>query len=231
MERVTVRDLALDPAERQVHLRQSPGRVIRLLAVDRDVGLRLAAVAVPLGVGADELDGLHKHSGRAAARVVNATFVWFKHLDQKLDHRARGVELAALLSLGVRELRKEVLVHAAQHVLGSTRLIADLDVRNHVDQLTEPSLVERWAGVILGQHAFERRVVALDPRHGVVYQLTNRRLLGLGLQMLPAGLGGHPEDVVRAILVGVFGVSAFDLLGFEVRVVLLEGVGDVLQED
>jgi hypothetical protein len=47
----------------------------------------------------------------------------------------------------------------------------------------------------------------------------------------PAGFGRYPEDAFGAVLVGVFGVGAFSDPGFELRVVLLEGVGDVLQED
>ncbi len=39
-----------------------PRRVVRLLPVDADVGLRLAAVPVPARVGADEPDRLHEHA-------------------------------------------------------------------------------------------------------------------------------------------------------------------------
>ena len=92
-------------------------------------------------------------------------------------------------------------------------------------------LVERGAGVVLGQHALERRVVALDAGHRVVDELADGGLLGLRLQVRPARLGRHPEDVLRAVLVGVLGVGALRLLGFELRVLLLEGVGDVLEED
>ena len=49
--------------------------------------------------------------------------------------------------------------------------------------------------------------------------------------MRPARLGRHPEDVERAVLVGVFGVGALRLLGYELGVMLLESVGDVLEKD
>ena len=44
---------------------------------------------------------------------------------------------------------------------------------------------------------------------------------------------GHPEDVLGAVFVGVFGVGArvVALAGDEFGAVFLEGVGDVLQED
>ena len=47
----------------------------------------------------------------------------------------------------------------------------------------------------------------------------------------PAGLLGHPEDAVGAVLVGVLGVGAVGAVGLELGVLRLEGVGDVLQED
>ena len=53
----------------------------------------------------------------------------------------------------------------------------------------------------------------------------------LGLEMGPARLGRHPEDVLGGVLVSVLRVGALGPLGFEPGVHLLEGVGDVLQED
>ena len=179
----------------------------------RDVGLGLAAVAVALGVRADELHRLHEHARGAAAGVVHPAPVGLEHLDQQLDHAARRVELAALLALGAGELGEEVLVDAAEHVLGAARLVADPDVADQVDELAEALLVERGTGVVLGQHALERRVVALDAGHGVVHELADGGLLGLGLEVRPARLGRHPEDVQRAVFVRVFGVGALRLLG------------------
>ena len=55
---------------------------------------------------------------------------------------------------------------------------AEADVADEVDELAEALLVEAGAGVVLGQHALERRVVALDGDHRVVDELADRRLLG-----------------------------------------------------
>jgi len=49
--------------------------------------------------------------------------------------------------------------------------------------------------------------------------------------MRPARLGRHPEDVFGAVFVGVFRIGALGLLGLKPGMHLLEGVGDVLQED
>ncbi len=45
---------------------------------------------------------------------------------------------------------------------------AERDVADQIDELAEPLLVETGAGVVLGQHALERGVVALDRAHRVV---------------------------------------------------------------
>ena len=107
------------------------------------------------------------------------------------------------------------------------------DGADQVDELAEALLVERGAGVVLGQHALERGVVALDRDHRVVDELADGRLLGAGLQVRPAAPRRHPEDVLGAVLVRVFGIGAgvVAFAGDELGVLLLEGVGDVLEED
>ena len=97
--------------------------------------------------------------------------------------------------------------------------------------LAEALLVEGGAGVLLGEHVLERLVVPLDGGHGVVDQLPDGGLLGLRLQVRPARLRRHPEDALRAVLVGVLGVGPLVLLRLKLRVGLLEGIGDVLEED
>ncbi len=97
--------------------------------------------------------------------------------------------------------------------------------------MTEPLLVECRAGVVFGQHALERRVVALDAGHRVIHELADRRLTGLRLQVRPARLGRHPEDVLGAVFVRVFGVRAQCLFRHERGMLLLEGVGDVFKEE
>ena len=102
---VPMGNLPLDAANGEVHLREPPGRIIRLLAVDADVAVRPPAVAVAAGVRVDELDRLNEHARGAAARVVDPAFVGLQHFDQELDDAARGVEFPAFLSFRVRELR------------------------------------------------------------------------------------------------------------------------------
>ena len=116
----------------------------------------------------DELLAADKHAARAAAGIVDAALVGREHLDQHADDAGRRVELPALLALGAGELREEILVDAAQNVLGAVSRTAETDVADQVDELAEPLLVEAGAAVVLGQHALERGVVALDGGHRVV---------------------------------------------------------------
>jgi hypothetical protein len=125
---------------------------------------------------------------------------------------------------------RKVFVDAAEQVLGAAGFVPHLDVADHVDQLAQALLVERGAGVVLGQHALQRRVVALDAGHRVVDQLADGALARLRLENRPARLGRHPEDALRAVLVGILGVGAFGFFGQQRGVLLLEGIGDVLQE-
>ena len=228
VETVAMLDPALDAADGEVHLGQPPGRVVGFLPVDRDVVLRPAAVAGRMR--ADEVDGLHEHAGRTAAGIVNPAPVRLDHLHQQPDHAARGVELAALLALGAGELRQEIFVDAAEHVPRAGLRIPHPDIAYHVDELPEPLLVERLAGVILRQHILERRVVALDGGHRTVDDLADDRLPRLRLEMAPAGVRRYPEDVLREILVAVLG-SLRAPFGQDRGMALLEGVGDVLEED
>ena len=105
------------------------------------------------------------------------------------------------------------------------------NVADQIDELAESRLVESGPCVLLGQYAFERWVVPLDAGHCVVHDLADRRLAGLRFQVRPARFGRHPEDVLGAIFVGVFRVRAARLLGDELRVLLLERIRDVLEED
>ena len=224
VEAVAVVNVGVDAADGQVHLGQPPRGVVRLLAVDADV-------AQPAAVGLHELLRLDEHAAGAAAGVVDAAAVGGQHLHQQPDDRGGRVELAALLALGAGELRQEVLVDAAEDVLRPAGRVPQADVADQVDELAEALLVQVGPGVLLGQHALERRVVALDGRHGVVDRLADGRLPRFGPQPRPARLRRHPEDVGRPILIGVFGVGPLVAFRLQRRVALLEGVGDVLEED
>ena len=95
--------------------------------------------------------------------------------------------------------------------LERSSLAAQADGGDQVDQFAQALLVERRPGVVLGQNALEPGVVALDGNHRVVDDLADGRLLGLALQVRPAGLLRHPEDVLGAVFVGIFGVGPLAL--------------------
>ena len=224
-------EVGLDAAQGEVHDGEAAGGGVALLAVDADVA-ELAAV------GFDEFFRLHEHAAGAAGGVVDAAFVGGEHLDEAAHDAGRGVELAAVLALGAGEAGEEILVDAAEQIDGAVGLLAlagggECDGGDEVDEFAEALLVEAGAGVVLGQDAFEARVVALDGDHGVVHGLADGGLLGAGLEVGPAGIGGHPEDVLGFVFVRVFGIGpgVVALAGEELGAVFLEGVGDVFEED
>jgi hypothetical protein len=136
-------EVALDAANRQVHLRQPPGGVVGFLAVDRDV-------ADAPAVGFDEALGLDEHPAGAATGVEGATFVGGEHRHEQPDDAVGGIELAALFALRAGELGEEVFVDAPQDVAGAVGGVAQADVGDEVNELAEALLVEARVGVVLG---------------------------------------------------------------------------------
>ena len=94
-------------------------------------------------------------------------------------------------------------------------------------------LVERGAGVVLGQHALEARVVALDGDHGVVHDLADGGLRGAILQVAPACHRRYPEYILGFVFILIFrvGPRVVAFARHELGAVFLEAVGDVFQED
>ena len=93
-----------------------------------------------------------------------------------------GIELSTALALGAGEAGKEVLVDAAQGVLGPVGGAAQGDAADQVDDLSQALLVETRAGVVLGQYPLEAGVVALDGSHGVVDNTADGGLRCAGLE-------------------------------------------------
>ena len=202
---VFLADVGLDAADGQIHDGEAARGGVALLAVDGDVA-ELAAV------GFDEFFRLHEHAAGAARGVVDAAFVGREHLDEAAHDAGRRVELAAVLALGAGEAGEEILIHAAEQIDRAVRLLAlagggEFDRGDEVDEFAEALFVEAGAGVVLGQDALEARVVALDGDHGVVHGLADGRLLCAGLEVGPAGIGGHPEDVLGLVFVRVLGIG------------------------
>ena len=67
----------------------------------------------------DEFFAGHEHAAGAAARIVDAALVGRENLDQHADDARRRVELATLLAFRAGELRQEILIDAAESVLGA----------------------------------------------------------------------------------------------------------------
>ncbi len=215
-------DVGIDPAHRQVHHAEPPSRMVRFLTIDSNV-----ADASPVVL--DELFGLHEHAARPAARVVYAPIMRLQHLDHRSHDRARRVELSPALAFCTGELAEEVFIDAAEHVAALPLVGLEADAGDKVDQLAQHDGVERRAGVVLRQHAFERRVHLLDLEHRLVDQLSDTGLLGAGLEVRPARGLWHPEDVVGPVFVLV--LDAVRILFFEFGTLGHEAIGNMLEED
>lgn len=82
--------------------------------------------------------------------------------------------------------------------------------------------IERFAGVILREHASQRRVLLLDGEHRFINQLADGWLLGFRFEVRPACGLWNPEDVFAGVLVAIFGIGV--RLVRQLRVLLLERV-------
>jgi hypothetical protein len=118
-----------------------------------------------------------------------------------------------------------------EDITSFSRLAANLQVREVGNQPPELHLVERGPRVLLRQHAVEGGVLAFERHHRVVDQLADRGIGRPVLQHRPARILRHPEEPDRRILVAVLGIGAVRFLRHEVGMVLVEGVGDVFEED
>ncbi len=100
-------EIRFDATQSEVHDRQPARGRVALLAIDADVA-ELATV------GLDEFFRLNKHSTRAAAWIIDATFVRTEHFDEAPHDTGGRVELTTVLALGAGEASQKVLVDAAE---------------------------------------------------------------------------------------------------------------------
>ena len=121
---------------------------------------------------------------------------------------------------------------------------AEANGGDQVDQLAEAAGFELAAAEALVEDALQARVVGLDGFQRRVDAHADVGLLGLGADRLPAGGGRHPEHVGHGVVVAFFqrfgvvgGVGQVEVAGFvpecglQLGAALVEGIGDVLQED
>src|SRR5947207_87287 len=102
----------------------------------------------------DELFALYEEAAGAAAGVIDAGIpTRFEHLDQEFNHALRGVEIASSSTLRRCEPLEEILIDLTEPILALVFLSTDPDVREQVDDLAEPDLVERRPGVVTRKHA------------------------------------------------------------------------------
>ena len=100
---------AVDTANSEVNLCQTPSGLVALLTVDRDI----LYTALMLG---NKSFGLHKHTTGTTTGIQNPAFVGFKHCYKQFNNAAWRVELPALLAFGESEFAEEVFEDVTEHV-------------------------------------------------------------------------------------------------------------------
>ena len=105
------------------------------------------------------------------------------------------------------------------------------DVGEQIHQLPQHGFIQRRAGVVFRQHAFQARIagVGLDGLHGVIDDLADIVRPGVSPDVGPAGGLRHPEHVFGQIFVRLFRVGIF--LRRQPVTQALKRFGDVFQED
>ncbi len=151
--------------------------------------------------------------------------------DKEFYDATRRVEFAPSFAFGAGELGEEVFVDSTEDVFGTGGFVANLYIRDGIDELTEFGFVQTLPSIVLGQDAFEARIVSLNTSHGVVDDLADCWLFRLSFKVLPTGFDGHPENVDGSVFVGVFRVGSGKDFTFEFCVLFFEGVGDVFEEE
>ena len=211
-----------EPAHREVHLGELVGGGGELLSVNRDV-LGVAVVAF------DELERLHEHAAGATAGVVDFAFVGLNHFGDEIDHALGSVELAPQLALGGGELAEEVFIDPAHGVL---LLVAHgVDVVDGIDEGGELAAIEPEAReVVVGEGSLERGVALLHCGEGGVDLDRDVALLGMLLDVGPAGGLGQIEDVLHGVELHHVEVVLLALRN-QLGAALLEFVRNEFEED
>jgi len=133
---------------------------------------------------------------------------------------------------------RKYFIHAAEQIDRAVGLFAlagggEADGGDEVDEFAEAVLVEAGAGVVFGSTPSRRgssRSMATMASSTILPMVG---CLALAWRWDQRAFGGHPEDVLGFVFVRVFriGPRVVAFARHELGAVLLEGVGDVFQED
>ena len=125
------------------------------MAVERDPLHGVLALVL------DEVARLHEHAARAAGGVEHDAVVGLDDVDDGLDERRRGEELAVVVRAQLRELREEILVDAAEHVARGRAQRLGIEGPHH---LFQDIVLE--ALVVFRELARQRREAVFHGFHG-----------------------------------------------------------------
>ena len=145
-----------------------------------------------------KLHGLHEHAAGTAAGVVNLTLVRLNHLGNQVYDTLGGIELALALTFSQRKLAQKILIDPANNVL--LFVLDGVDIVDGVDQGSQLADIQVKTGeIVVRQRALEGLVVFLHREKGGVNLDGNIILLGVFLDVAPAGFLRQVEDILHGV--------------------------------
>ena len=130
----------------KVHLCQFPCGRVGILSINRDI-VDISTMVLY------KFCRLNKHTTTAAARVIHSSLKWLQHFHQCPHNAGRCKELASALSFLLCKHRQAVFISAPQNVLFAA-VFNHFDVREQVNDFTQPPFIQFWTRKILRQNIF-----------------------------------------------------------------------------
>jgi len=149
-------------------------------------------------VAPHELERLHEHTARTAAGIVDLALVRLDHLRDEVNHALGCIELAPKLALCGGKLAQEIFIDPANHVL--FLILHRVDIVDRINQGRELTAIQAQAGeIVVRQRTLERGIALLHRRQGRVDLDRDIVLLGVLLNIAPAGSLRQVEDVLHGV--------------------------------
>ncbi len=216
-------DLAFEPVDREVDLRQPGSGLVLLMAVERNPVHRFLARIF------DEVAGLDEHPAGAASGVEDDAVVGLDDVDDGLNDGRWREELAVVVRALLGEFGEEILVDAPENVPRGLPQGFGVEGTHHA---FEKLVVE--ALVVLGELTGERLEALLDRFHRLGQGRADAFVLGCFEDLVEArGLGQHQCPAPGKV--GRDGLAVGHLPGLPVDVdgghCLVAAVGRLAQEE
>ena len=107
-----------------------------------------------------KLHGLHEHTARTAAGIVQDSIVRLQHFGNQIDDTFRRIEFALTFPFSKRKFAEKILINAPDDVI---LFVIGIDAVDLVQQGSQLCRVKLQAGIIVvRQSALQRRIIFLN---------------------------------------------------------------------